>query len=549
MSSMGNSHDNAQNGSEESSHLNHNKPNNKNSDNPSNPINRSSNNNHNHTKHSQQGVGHIDKDFSSIAALNKKLNQPFAKLTQQSTSLSPSTQGLSGTSAHAVDAKQQAVQQAIKQVRAKQKKQQREEELARLYSERQLTGSSVRHPNFSDMNVNSDAFDVANFNVADLAPDPARALTDIPEPTPRYQSAIQHLLAGSASVASAIYTESAKTPTSKSKISQSDASVQHDDTSMWGLIASPELASHLELLQLGGLINLPAQFFEPIPAPSKSQAINATKVANATDTESQASVNNQASADHQASRPSHDQEWSLLAPLSEMTLLDLADIQQACQAYPSLTRYGFATDDNPVDNQADASANSKTKTNSSKTKTKSNKAKAKQARHKAQATALSLAASMPEMINDVFAPNWELILYPERFDNGVDSLATDILDCSVAVHILKQCQTRQTINRRLTAQQICQHMRSYVLSQCNRQPQFEKQYRQIRLFAGHVVVAAHYLGWDVLYAKHHTSHSVTDCQGKTSSNLGQPIYFNVSSRSALFHRYPNISSYYINGWS
>lgn len=328
-----------------------------------------------------------------------------------------------------------------------------EDLIAQSLLQNQIEYSGMRHPNFHS-------------SMATLNPD--RPLTDIPEPAPRYQQSLGKLLS--------MYDVSIK----EKKV---------DKASMWALIASPELASHLDLLQLGGLINLPNQFFEP-----KSNS-----------------------------------EAKILSPLTEMSLLDLSDIYQVCAKYPTLTRYGFkrSSDKRISDSQKLIS------TKPAITDT----------------SISSLFSAMPEMINDLFAPSWEAILYPERFDNEVDSLTTDILACSVAVHILKQCQTRQSINRSLTAKQICQHMRSYVLSQCNEHPQFEKQYRQIRLFEGHVVVAASYLGFDVVHASKHSSASTVNNKGETSGNLGQAIYINVSSHSSLFIRYPNLSSYYINGWS
>lgn len=328
-----------------------------------------------------------------------------------------------------------------------------EDLIAQSLLQNQIEYSGMRHPNFQS-------------SMATLNPD--RPLTDIPEPAPRYQQSLGKLLS--------MYDVSAK-----------EKNV--DEASMWALIASPELASHLDLLQLGGLINLPNQFFEP-----KSNS-----------------------------------EAKILSPLTQMSLLDLSDIYQVCAKYPTLTRYGFKSSSDKRSNDSQKSISAKpaiTDTSIS-----------------------SLFATMPEMINDLFAPSWEAILYPERFDNEVDSLTTDILACSVAVHILRQCQTRQSINRSLTAKQICQHMRSYVLSQCNEHPQFEKQYRQIRLFEGHVVMAASYLGFDVVHASKHSSASTVNNKGETSGNLGQAIYINVSSQSSLFIRYPNLSSYYINGWS
>lgn len=335
-------------------------------------------------------------------------------------------------------------------------KKESEEEVAKSLLQNQIEYAGMKHPNF-------------NCSAATLNPD--RPLTDIPEPAPRYQQSLNELLS--------VY-----------GLKSSDME-DPQKASMWDLIASPELASHLELLQLGGLIHLSEHFFEPKDS-------------------------------------SHA---PLLSPLTEMNLLDLSDIYQICLKYPNLTRYGFKQS-----LQTEQSREGQ-KTSASKSDMGEDNSCSK------------IAADMPEMINDLFAPSWETILYPERFDNSVDSLTTDILACSTAVHILKQCQTRQSLNRSLTAKQICQHMRSYVLSQCNMNPQFEKQYRQIRLFEGHVVVAASYLGLKMVHARKHSSTASMNDKGQTSSNLGQAIYLNVSSQSALFTRYPNISSYYINGWS
>ncbi|WP_296403950.1 hypothetical protein [Psychrobacter sp.] len=337
-----------------------------------------------------------------------------------------------------------------------------EDLMAQSLLQHQIKCAGMRHP---------------NFNASTITVNPDRPLTDIPQPTPRYQYTLGKLL-------NTLDRDCAKPQSA-------------EEASMWSLIASPELASHLDLLQLGGLINLPNQFFEPYA----------------------------------------NGESKLLTPLTQMTLLDMSDIYQVCAKYPTLTRYGFKNKLNP---NIEANLDKETNTNSivhSDVLSNGNK----------DSTDVSVA--MPEMINDLFAPSWETILYPERFDNEVDSLTTDILPCSVAVHILKQCKTCESINYSLTIKQICQHMRSYVLSECNTHPQFEKQYRQIRLFEGHVVVAARYLGLDIEHAHKHSSASITNNRGETSSNLGQPIYMNVSSSSSLFIRYPNISSYYINGWS
>ena len=124
-----------------------------------------------------------------------------------------------------------------------------------------------------------------------------------------------------------------------------------------------------------------------------------------------------------------------------------------------------------------------------------------------------------------------MVLQPQQFETGEGSLATDIMACSVAVHALKQCRTRKTINQSYSAAQICQHVRSYLLSQIGLEPSQRHAYRQIWIFAGHIIVAAYHLGWEIQVAAD-----------------GQ-CYFTVSSRSGLLTRYPNMQDYDINGWS
>lgn len=125
------------------------------------------------------------------------------------------------------------------------------------------------------------------------------------------------------------------------------------------------------------------------------------------------------------------------------------------------------------------------------------------------------------------------------------SLATDILPCSVALHALTQCPTRQSINTSYSAEQICQHLRSYLLSECRHSPTHQDQYRQIRLFAGHVIVAAHVLGWDIQVS----DATPTSRSAHPKSPTYQTCYFNMSSRCGLLARYPNMTEYDINGWS
>ncbi len=420
---------------------------------------------------------------------------------------------------------------------------------------------------------------------------PDRPLDEVTKPVPRHHERLQHLLQTAtpapqaiashlqaqtlakyhhANVAANANVAAKGSANPKAKMLQHsehsvDETRKFQHASPWALIASPDLASHLELLEAGGLIALPPQFFEPVAgsAPVVGNEVAASAVAPTVATASSAraeaavmaTVNATLFANLPTSPSAHPAAPSrsdaataatdrtrapalpvskarpskaLLLPLIDMVLLDLSDIHPVCLQHSALTRYCFkptaVADEHPTP-------------------------VAKQGASRQTLNGQSLAAAIPEMLNDIFSPNWEVILYPDRFDNGVDSLAIDRLACSVAVHILKQCPTRQTVNRSLTAQQICQHMRSYVLSQCNLHPQYESTYRQIRLFAGHVVFAAAYLGLKVAYnPRALLSVEEAQQQGTADSRLGQPIYTNVAARAALFTRYPNLSRYYINGW-
>ncbi len=236
--------------------------------------------------------------------------------------------------------------------------------------------------------------------------------------------------------------------------------------SKWQLMASAPFAEHLALLSAAKLIELPAAFYQ---------------------------------------RQEKDKP-PLLSPLAPMTLLDLSDIQAVLQQYPTLNRYGFGMDTAmSTDKNSDA---------------KSAKPK----------LALRKHLHTDELLNSIYADDWQVILQPQDFETGAGSLATDIMACSAAVHALKQCNTRKTINHSYSAAQICQHLRSYILSQVAIHPAQQQHYRQLRLFTGHVTVAAAHLGWDIV-------------------ERGEACYFNLSSRSALLTRYPNMQDYYINGWS
>lgn len=283
-----------------------------------------------------------------------------------------------------------------------------------------------------------------NFDPKRLPLDPARPLTDIPEPARRLNGQLRRL-----------YGRSTRFYQPKT-----------DSLSKWALVASEALAEHLSLLSAAKLIELPESFYH------------------------------------------NHSDQPLLSPLTDMTLLDMADIQRALQAYPKLTRYGFARVDSiNIDNNI----NKPLKIESLR--------------------ALTRRYNPDELLNSVYADDWQVVLQPQQFDSGEGSLATDIIACSVAVHVLKQCSTRKTINHSYSAAQICQHLRSYLLSQIVFEPAQRHAYRQVRLFTGHIIVAAYHLGWDI-----QVSHD------------GQ-CYFTISSRCGLLTRYANMQDYDINGWS
>lgn len=283
-----------------------------------------------------------------------------------------------------------------------------------------------------------------NFDPKRLPIDPARPLTDIPEPARRLNSQLRRLYGSS------------------TRFYQPNTS----SLSKWALMASEALAEHLSLLSAARLVELPESFYH------------------------------------------NHSEQPLLASLTDMTLLDMADIQRAIQAYPKLSRYGFlATDNINTDNNI------------------------KKLLASESLRALTKRYNPDELLNSVYADDWQVILQPQQFDSGEGSLATDLMACSVAVHALKHCSTRKTINHSYSAAQICQHLRSYLLSQIIFEPAQRHAYRQVRLFSGHIIVAAYHLGWDI--------HVNSDGQ----------CYFNISSRCGLLTRYANMQDYDINGWS
>ncbi|WP_201565465.1 hypothetical protein [Psychrobacter immobilis] len=287
-----------------------------------------------------------------------------------------------------------------------------------------------------------------NFDPSQSPLDPARPLSDIPEPARRLNGQLRRLYGNSAR----FYQPNEAT------------------LSKWALIASEALTEHLSLLNAAQLVEFPDSFYH------------------------------------------NHSEQPLLSPLTDMTLLDMSDIQQALRAYPKLHRYGFTLADSPL--QSDPNKiNKSTKSTS------------------ASLRALTKHYNPDELLSSLYADDWQVVLQPQQFETGEGSLATDIMACSVAVHALKQCSTRKSINHSYSAAQICQHVRSYLLSQIVCEPAQRHAYRQMRIFAGHIIVAAYHLGWDI-----QVSHD------------GQ-CYFNCSSRSGLLTRYPNMQDYDINGWS
>lgn len=294
-----------------------------------------------------------------------------------------------------------------------------------------------------------------NFDPAKTPINPARPMTDIPDPAPSYNNQLRRLNRQASS----------RHPQARTTLAATQ--------SKWALIESEALADHLALLTAGRLIELPASFY------------------------------------------TNHSEQPLLPPLTDMTLLDMTDINAALQAMPNLNRYGIAVSTGIEEDSSTQHVY----------------------HNAAQSAALQNNLDQryhydaDELLNSVYADDWEVILHPERFDSGVGSLGTDVLPCSVAVHALGACETRKTINTRYSAADICHYLRSYLLSQLRLSPAHRQQYRQIRLFAGHVIVAAHHLGWDI--------------------QIGEDgaCYFNVSSRCGLLSRYPNLNEYHVNGWS
>lgn len=293
-----------------------------------------------------------------------------------------------------------------------------------------------------------------NFDPNQTPLDPARPLSDIPEPARRADSQLRRLYGKSIR----FYRPS------------------EDSLSKWQLMASEPFAEHLALLSAAKLIDLPENFYRNQDRNQRTQGTQSIQ--------------------------------KLLSPLEMMTLIDMADIQAVMTEYPKLTRYGFDGCSFEASSIGDRSSLTTPNTR-----------------------ALTKRPNPDELLNSLYADDWQVILQPEQFETGMGSLATDIMACSVAIHALKQCSTRKSINNSYSAAQICQYVRSYLLSQIRLLPAQRYQYRQIRLFTGNIIVAAAYLGWNIQI-----------------SDDGH-CYFNISSRCGLLTRYANMQDYYINGWS
>ncbi|GAA0317742.1 hypothetical protein GCM10009129_14050 [Psychrobacter aestuarii] len=280
-----------------------------------------------------------------------------------------------------------------------------------------------------------------NFDPAQTPINPARPLNDIPEPARRMNQQLRRLYGQRCSL---------HTP--------NDAQL-----SKWQLMASQPFAEHLAFLQAGGLIDLPESFYH------------------------------------------NHSSYPLLPLLTDMPLLDMADIQKALRVYPQLTRYGMSATDKKSDTTS--------------------------AKNAASLRALVRRYDPDELMRSDYADDWQVILQPQDFETGAGSLATDIMACSVAIHVIKSCPKRQSINHSYSADDICQYVRSYLLSQTILTPAQRDAYRQMPIFTGHIIVAAHHLGFDIQVQRDGT------------------CYFNLSSRCSLLARYANIQDYHINGWS
>lgn len=219
-------------------------------------------------------------------------------------------------------------------------------------------------------------------------------------------------------------------PTKKSKTSKKAG------ISQWDLVQSPSLLTHLNQLQKQQLIHIPKHFHQ------------------------------------NDSRP-------LLPPLTNVSLIDLAEIQAILRQHHGLTHFGFMPSQDTDDSALPF---------------------------------CSIPSNNTQSLSD-----WQAILCPK---SPTSDIALDILPVSITAFILSHCTTRKSMNTQLCDGDICQYVRSYLLSQCQYYHQTDG-IKGLQIFRGHVIIAAIYLGWKM--HKHQT--------GK--------CHFNVSSRSVLFTRYPN----------
>ncbi len=367
--------------------------------------------------------------------------------------------------------------------------------------------------------------------------DPARPLTDIPEPAPRQvledestsemfarfknelsqknihadtqhqshdntnkKTAKQPQATTSTTISTTTatgYIAKTNTDKTKHKPAQAKAIAFDKNASKWELIKSPDLADHLDLLSAGGLAKLPKSFY------------------------------------HNSS------VQPLLTSIADMTLVDMSQIQatidQLSNTYKSkgiLTRQGF------IPKRKLTAKNKLTKLKKQLKEEGCKKEGRKKEGLKKEDSLLSRNLPSSDSIHNLeLAYDWESILYPERFDSdemGYSNLSTDIMATSVSLHALQQCPTRKSINDKLTATDIAKYLRSYLLSQCNQLPHRKEHLKHIHIYAGHVIIVAKMLGWQMEYVT-------------TGKNKGEMI-FNVSSRCGLFIRYPLLSAYYTNGW-
>lgn len=329
--------------------------------------------------------------------------------------------------------------------------------MTQKHGDREATQHLLKHPNFDSTKIKVD---------------PARPLTDIPDPAPNAQGDFTSYFGDSYDDYGKGYAEGDDDSYDKGydksyyELLPKPPLVNQSELSKWQLIASTSLKEQLEFLTAAQLIAIPEAFYEPQQSPP------------------------------------------LIADFDPSSIIDLADIDRALQKFPKLSRFGMV---DQTQTPAQVSPRSPS------------------------LQAIIKRFDKDELLNSDFAEDWQVILQPELFESKAlatkDSLALDILPCSLALHVLSLQSRRKTINRGLNADQICQFARSFVLSQAVKFPAKRDYFRQIRLFSGHIIVAAILLGMEIEVAR------------------DGACYFNLSSRASLVSRYANLSDYAINGWS